>query len=112
MRQDKRRVKYTMVIAPQRYHSKPLDISGGHEGCRAPVERFYELLGAKASERKLARDAAVAETLLAEGFSLEDLTFMPARPPAIRATVISGATSNPTSRPWLKPLMNWSNPLR
>jgi hypothetical protein len=75
MQQDKRRMKYTMVIAPQHYHSRPPDISGGQEGCRAPVERFYELLGAKASERKLARDAAVAETLLAEGFNSEDLTF-------------------------------------
>src|SRR5882724_2530361 len=50
-------------------------VEWGQEGCRAPVERFYELLGAKASERKLARDAAVVETLLAEGFNSEDLTF-------------------------------------
>jgi hypothetical protein len=60
MRQDKRKVKYTMTIAP---------------GCRAPVERFYELLGARASARKLTRDVAVAEALLAEGFRPEDLTF-------------------------------------
>jgi hypothetical protein len=75
MRHDKRKGKYTMEIAPQRYHSTPLSIEGGQEDCRAPVERFYELLGTKASKRKLARDTAVAETLLAEGFRREDLTF-------------------------------------
>ena len=75
MRQDKRKVKYTMTIAPQRYRGKSPGIEDGREGCRAPVERFYELLGAKASERKLAQDMAVAETLLAEGFRPEDLTF-------------------------------------
>jgi hypothetical protein len=75
MRQDKRKVKYTMEIAPQRYHSAPPGIEGGQEDGRAPVERFYELLGAKASERKLARDAAIAEQLLGEGFSIQDLTF-------------------------------------
>jgi hypothetical protein len=42
---------------------------------RAPVERFYELLGARASERKLAQDEAVAESLLTEGFRPEDLAF-------------------------------------
>jgi hypothetical protein len=75
MRQDKRKVKYTMVIAPQHYHGKSSGLEEAQEDGRAPVERFYELLGAKASERKLARDAEVAETLLAEGFSPEDLTF-------------------------------------
>jgi hypothetical protein len=75
MRQDKRKVKYTMTIAPQRYRGKSPGIEDGREGCRGPVERFYELLGAKASERKLAQDMAVAETLLAEGFCPEDLTF-------------------------------------
>jgi hypothetical protein len=75
MRQDKRKVKYTMTIAPQRYRSKSPGIEDSQEGCRGPVERFYELLGAKASERKLAQDIAVAETLLAEGFCPEDLTF-------------------------------------
>jgi hypothetical protein len=75
MRHDKRKVKYTMTIAPQRYRGKSLGAEDGLEDCRAPVERFYELLGAKASERKLAQDVAVAETLLAEGFRLEDLTF-------------------------------------
>jgi hypothetical protein len=75
MRQDKRKVKYTMTIAPQRYRSKSPGIEDSREGCRGPVERFYELLGAKASERKLAQDMAVAETLLAEGFCPEDLTF-------------------------------------
>jgi hypothetical protein len=75
MRQDKRKVKYTMTIAPQRYRGKPPSIEDSREGCRDPVERFYELLGAKASERKLAQDMAVAETLLAEGFCPEDLAF-------------------------------------
>jgi hypothetical protein len=75
MRQDKRKVKYTMTIAPQRYRGKSPDPEDGQEGCRVPVERFYELLGARASERKLARDVAVAEALLAEGFRPEDLTF-------------------------------------
>jgi hypothetical protein len=76
MRQDKRKVKYTMVIAPQRYRGRSPGIEDGQEeGCRAPVERFYELLGARASERKLAQDVAVAESLLTEGFRPEDLTF-------------------------------------
>jgi hypothetical protein len=75
MRQDKRKVKYTMTIAPQRYRSKSPGIEDVRDGCRGPVERFYELLGAKASERKLAQDMVVAETLLAEGFCPEDLTF-------------------------------------
>jgi hypothetical protein len=74
MRQDKRKVKYTMTIAPQRYRGKSPGTVDGQEGCRAPVERFYNLLGTKASERKLAQDLAVAETLLAEGFRPEDLT--------------------------------------
>ncbi len=75
MRQDKRKVKYTMVIAPQRYRGKAPGAEDGQGGCRAPVERFYELLGARASERKLAQDVAVAASLLAEGFRPEDLTF-------------------------------------
>jgi hypothetical protein len=75
MRQDKRKVKYTMEIAPQRYRGKPLGVEDDQEGGRAPVERFYELLGAKASERKLAQDTAVATSLLAEGFLPGDLTF-------------------------------------
>jgi hypothetical protein len=75
MRHDKRKVKYTMTIAPQRYRGTSLGAEDGLEDGRAPVERFYALLGAKASERKLAQDVAVADTLLAEGFRLEDLTF-------------------------------------
>jgi hypothetical protein len=75
MRQDKRKVKYTMTIAAQHYRGKSPSVEDGQEGCRAPVERFYELLGARASERKLAQDVAVAESLLAEGFRPEDLTF-------------------------------------
>jgi hypothetical protein len=64
-----------MTITPQRYRGKAPGIEDGQEGGRAPIERFYELLGARASERKLAQDVAVAETLLAEGFRSEDLTF-------------------------------------
>jgi hypothetical protein len=75
MRQDKRKVKYTMILAPQRYQGKSPEIEDDREDCQTPVERFYELLGARASERKLARDVAVAERLLAEGYRLEDLTF-------------------------------------
>ena len=75
MQQDKRKVKYTMTIAPQHYRGKSLGVEDGLEACRAPVERFYALLGARASEQKLAQDVAVAETLLAEGFRPEDLTF-------------------------------------
>jgi hypothetical protein len=75
MRQDKRKVKYTMILAPQRYQSKSPEREDDGEDCQAPVARFYELLGARASERKLARDVAVAERLLAEGYRLEDLTF-------------------------------------
>jgi hypothetical protein len=79
MRQDKRKVKYTMEIAPQRYHSAPPRQDGHEDGRvadgRAPVERFYELLGTKASERKLTRDTAIAEQLLSEGFSRQDLAF-------------------------------------
>jgi hypothetical protein len=75
MRQDKRKVKYTMSIAPQHYRGKPPGVEEDRESGRAPVERFYELLGARASERKLAQDAAVAESLLAEGFRPEDLAF-------------------------------------
>jgi hypothetical protein len=75
MRQDKRKVKYTMILASQRYQGKSPEIEDDRDDCQAPVERFYELLGARASERKLARDVAVAERLLAEGYRLEDLTF-------------------------------------
>jgi hypothetical protein len=64
-----------MEIAPQRYHSAPPSIEGDQEDCRAPVERFYELLGTKASERKLTRDTAIAEQLLSEGFSMQDIAF-------------------------------------
>ena len=64
-----------MTIAPQRYRSKSSGGEDRREGGRGLVERFYELLGAKASARKLAQDVAVAETLLAKGFCPEDLTF-------------------------------------
>jgi hypothetical protein len=75
MRHDKRRVKYTMIIAPQRYHGQRADAVDGQETCRAPAERFYALLGTKASERKLARDAAIVEQLLGEGFDMQDVAF-------------------------------------
>ena len=75
MRHDKRKVKYTMEITPQRYHSMSSNLEGHQEDCRVPVERFYELVGTKASERKLTRDAAIAAQLLSEGFSLQDLAF-------------------------------------
>jgi hypothetical protein len=75
MRQDKRKMKYTMVIAPQRYRQQPPGVEHGQSDCRAPVDRFYAILGTRASERKLAQDTAVAASLLAEGFRPEDLTF-------------------------------------
>jgi len=75
MRHDKRRVKYTMIIAPQRYHGQRTGVVDGRETCRAPAERFYELLGTKASERKLARDATIVEQLLHEGFGMQDVAF-------------------------------------
>jgi hypothetical protein len=75
MRHDKRRVKYTMIIAPQRYHGQRADAADGRETCQAPAERFYELLGTKASERKLARDATIVEQLLGEGFGMQDVAF-------------------------------------
>jgi hypothetical protein len=71
----RRKVKYTMTIAPQRYRGKSPGSEDRRDGGRGPAERFYELLGAKASARKLAQDRAVAETLLAEGFGPADLTF-------------------------------------
>jgi hypothetical protein len=45
------------------------------ERLRSLVANFYRRLGTKAASPKLARDAAVAAQLLADGFSLEDLTF-------------------------------------
>jgi hypothetical protein len=45
------------------------------EGLRSLVVHFYTRLGTKASAQKLARDAAVAVQLLADGFSLADLIF-------------------------------------
>jgi hypothetical protein len=75
MQHDRRRVKYTMVIAPQRYHGKPSALGKGEASLRMVVERFYELLGTKASERKLVRDTAVVEQLLGEGFDVRDIIF-------------------------------------
>jgi hypothetical protein len=55
---------------------------GACEASASPAEHlqplvadFYTRLGTKASSQKLARDAAVAAQLLADGFSLEDLIF-------------------------------------
>ena len=55
---------------------------GAREASATPAEHlqplvadFYTRLGTKASSQKLARDAAVAAQLLADGFSLEDLIF-------------------------------------
>ena len=75
MQEDKRRVKYTMVIAPQRYGSPRPEALGEPEQLQTLVEQFYTMLGTKVSAQKLARDMAVAATLRTEGFSVEDLTF-------------------------------------
>ena len=75
MKQDQRRVKYTMVLAPQRYGSPRPEALGEDERLQTLVEQFYTMLGTKVSAQKLARDTALAVTLRTEGFSLEDLTF-------------------------------------
>jgi len=73
MQADRRRVKYTLVIAPQRYGRTAA--LGEEAQLQGLVEQFYTLLGSKASAQKLARDTAVAARLRTEGFSLDDLTF-------------------------------------
>jgi len=75
MQEDRRRVKYTLVIAPQRYGSVPAVALGEDAQLQSLVEHFYTLLGSKASAQKLARDTAVAARLRTEGFRLDDLTF-------------------------------------
>ena len=75
MQDDQRRVKYTLVIAPQRYGSQRPEARGEPEQLQTLVEQFYTMLGTKVSAQKLARDTAVAATLRTEGFSVEDLTF-------------------------------------
>ena len=75
MQEDRRRVKYPVVIAPQRYGSAHADTLGEEERLQRLVEQFYTLLGSKASAQKLARDTTVAARLRTEGFSLDDLTF-------------------------------------
>lgn len=75
MEEDRRRVKYTVVIAPQRYGSAPAAALGEEARLQGLVEQFYTLLGSQASAQKLARDTAVAARLRTEGFSLDDLTF-------------------------------------
>jgi hypothetical protein len=75
MQQDQRRVKYTMVLAPQRYGSQRPEALGEQAQLQTLVEQFYTMLGTKVSAQKLARDTAVAATLRTEGFSVEDLMF-------------------------------------
>lgn len=75
MQEDRRRVKYTLVLAPQRYGSAPAAALGEEAQLQGLVEHFYTLLGSKASAQKLARDTAVAARLRTEDFSLDDLTF-------------------------------------
>jgi hypothetical protein len=75
MQQDQRRVKYTLVLASQRYGSQRPEALGEQEQLQTLVEQFYTMLGTKVSAQKLARDTAVAATLCTEGFSVEDLTF-------------------------------------
>ncbi len=75
LQDDQRRVKYTLVLAPQRYGSQRPEALGEQEQLQTLVEQFYTMLGTKVSAQKLARDTAVAATLRTEGFSVEDLTF-------------------------------------
>ncbi len=75
MQEDRRRVQYTLVLAPQRYGSAPAAALGEEAQLQGLVEQFYTLLGSKASAQKLARDTAVAARVRTEGFSLDDLTF-------------------------------------
>ncbi len=75
LQQDQRRVKYTMRIAPQRYPGPRADATQAQEPLWPLVERFYARLGTKASAQKLTRDAAIAAQLLADGFSVEEITF-------------------------------------
>jgi len=75
MQDDQRRVKYTLVIAPQRYGNQRPEALGEQAQLQTLVEQFYTMLGTKVSAQKLARDTAVAATLRTEGFSVEDLTF-------------------------------------
>jgi hypothetical protein len=75
LQQDQRRVKYTLVLAAQRYGRQRPEALGEQEQLQTLVEQFYTMLGTKVSAQKLARDTAVAATLCTEGFSVEDLTF-------------------------------------
>lgn len=75
MQDDHRRVKYTMVIAPQHYSRAGSETGGAPVALQRLVEQFYTMLGTKASAQKMGRDVAVATQLAAEGYSLEDLTF-------------------------------------
>ncbi len=89
MQQDKRRVKYTMVIAPQRYPGWRTAVTKESERPQEVVDRFYELLGTAPSEQKRMRDTAIADKLLAEGFSMDEIMF------TVEWTVqhVSGVTS-------------------
>jgi hypothetical protein len=64
-----------MQIAPQQYPGPRADPTLAQEPLWPLVEHFYAQLGTKASAQKRARDVAVAAQLLADGFSLEDITF-------------------------------------
>ena len=64
-----------MRIAPQRYPGPRADAVQAQEPLWPLVERFYARLGTKASAQKLRRDAAIAAQLLADGFSVEEITF-------------------------------------
>ena len=75
LQHDQRRVKFTMQIAPQQYPGPRADPTLAQEPLWPLVEHFYAQLGTKASAQKRARDVAVAAQLLADGFSLEDMTF-------------------------------------
>jgi hypothetical protein len=50
-------------------------VASSEERLRPLVADFYTRLGTKAASQKLARDATVAAQLLADGFSLEELSF-------------------------------------
>jgi hypothetical protein len=75
MQDDQRRVKYTMVIAPQRYGRQRAAAQSAQAALQALVTQFYMMLGTKVSSQKLARDVAVAVQLCTDGYSVEELTF-------------------------------------
>jgi len=64
-----------MRIAPQRYPGPRADAAQAQEPLWPLVERFYTRLGTKASAQKLTRDAAIVAQLVADGFSVEEITY-------------------------------------